>query len=54
MPMVDLTCLMVATPCAVVFALNAELLRLVSTISEWLQIRFYTDNQKLMARDTFK
>ncbi len=54
MAMVDLTCLMVANPCAVVFVLNAELLRLVSTISEWLQIRFYTDNQKLMARDAFK
>ncbi len=32
---------MVAIPCAAVFALNAEFLRLVLTISEQLQIRLH-------------
>ncbi len=45
---------MVAIPCAAVFALNAEFLLLVSTISEQLQIRFYAGIPKMIARDTFK
>ncbi len=45
---------MVAIPCAAVFALNAEFLLLVSTISGQLQIRFYGHIPKLIARDTFK
>ncbi len=45
---------MVAIPCAAVFALNAEFLLVVSTISERLQIRFYAGIPKLIARDTFK